>query len=325
MSGPGSEATPAPAYLENLTLTLALGAAEIPRQLRDDLASWLHRQQRPDGGFAGREGDSDPYYTAFGLRGLLVLGRLDEAVAAAAAHFLRGQLSTQQSVVDLVSLVFGAAMLELAAGQTVIPDDGPWRQRLAETLETLRTEDGGYAKTPEGRAGSSYQSFLTVLCLQLAGLPIPHPDRLGDFLLGQAHPDGGFLEIRAAKRAGVNPTAAAIGTLRCIDQLDRIDRQKTARFIASGQSDEGGLTANTRIPFADLLSTFTGMWTLADLQRDAPDLSDEFDIQKARRYALSMQNPEGGFNGFALDSTADVEYTFYGIGTLALCPWGPHL
>jgi len=32
-----------------------------------------------------------------------------------------------------------------------------------------------------------------------------------------------------------------------------------------------------------------------------------------------MQAPGGGFVGFALDQSADVEYTFYGLAALALC------
>ena len=79
------------------------------------------------------------------------------------------------------------------------------------------------------------------------------------------------------------------------------------------QSDEGGLTANTRIPFADLLSSCTGMITLVDLEA-----RDAVDVQAVRRYALSMQSDQGGFTGFALDQITDVEYTFYGIATLAL-------
>ena len=80
------------------------------------------------------------------------------------------------------------------------------------------------------------------------------------------------------------------------------------------QSDEGGLTANTRIPFADLLSSFTGLLTLADLES-----TSLVNVDAVSRYALSMQSPRGGFVGFALDQTADVEYSFYGLATLALC------
>jgi len=80
------------------------------------------------------------------------------------------------------------------------------------------------------------------------------------------------------------------------------------------QSHEGGMTANTRIPFADLLSTFTGLLTLADL-----DAANVVDLDRIERYAMSMQSDRGGFVGIALDEITDVEYTFYGLATLALC------
>ena len=184
---------------------------------------------------------------------------------------------------------------------------------MAELLASLRTADGGFAKSPEGRAGSTYQTFLSVLCHELIEVEISDVDRIESFLETQYQPEGGYLEIRAAKRAGVNPTAAAIGTLKTLGRLHPGQHDTTAR-LASMQSDEGGLTANTRIPFADLLSTFTGFLTLQDLEA-----GELVRVAAIRDYALSMQSPQGGFVGFALDQTADVEYTFYGLATLALC------
>ena len=145
-------------------------------------------------------------------------------------------------------------------------------------------------------------------------IDVPDPDDIESFLDSQAHVDGGYLEIRAAKRAGVNPTAAAIGTLKALGKLDPARHESTSEFLAEMQSDEGGLSANTRIPFADLLSSCTGMITLTDLSA-----THRVDVGAVTRYAISMQAPDGGFVGFALDQTADVEYTFYGISTLALC------
>ena len=219
----------------------------------------------------------------------------------------------------MISLIFGAAICEMAAGEVVLPDEDDqqqvsWRSNVAGLLESLRTPDGGYAKTPEGRAGSTYQTFLTVLCYQLIEVPIPDTDSIVAFLENQQHAEGGFLEIRAAKRAGVNPTAAAIGTLKALGRLKPEEHRQTIEFLADMQSDEGGFTANTRIPFADLLSTFTGTLTLFDLEA-----IEEINLKAVQKYAQSMQGPEGGFFGFALDQTADVEYSFYGIGTLALC------
>ena len=113
--------------------------------------------------------------------------------------------------------------------------------------------------------------------------------------------------------SGPNGLAAAIGALRIVSQLDENTRLDTIDFLAEMQTDEGGLRANTRIPIADLLSTFTGLLTLADLGAD-----DAIDVRAARRYAEQLQQPKGGFLGAVWDHAADVEYTFYGLGTLAL-------
>ena len=305
---------PALPYLQELTLRLAAGAQGLEPSLRERHVVWLSAQQRDDGGFAGREGDSDPYYTAFALRSLWILNGLSEGIGKRAARFLRTRMTQRESIVDLISLIFAAAICELAVGEVVITDDDTaWRSNVADLLATLRTDDGGFAKSPEGRAGSTYQTFLSVLCHQLIEIDPPDADAIVRFVLSQQHPDGGFLEIRAAKRPGVNPTAAAIGTLKALGRLDPAEHANTASFVAEMQSSEGGMTANTRIPFADLLSTCTGLITLDDL-----NASESVSISSAQRYALSMQHSGGGFLGFALDQTADVEYSFYGIATLAV-------
>ena len=301
-------------YLQDLTLRLAAGASRLDDPVRQIHAHWLAKQQRADGGFAGREGESDPYYTAFALRGLWILDALTPEIGQAAAQFLRGRLNEREGIVDLISLIFAAAICEMSVGEIVISDDDSgWADNVAALLESLRTDDGGFAKSPEGRAGSTYQTFLSVLCLELMGRQPVNPERVLKFLASQAHPEGGYLEIRAAKRAGVNPTAAAIGTLKTLGAMDQIDRESTIDFLSEMQSDEGGLTANTRIPFADLLSSCTGMITLADLEA-----TDAVDGAAVRRYAESMQAAGGGFTGFSLDQIADVEYTFYGLAALAL-------
>lgn len=302
-------------YLQELTLRLALGASQFESPIRDRHAEWLRSQQRQDGGFAGREGSSDPYYTAFALRGLWILDALDPETGRRAADFLRGRLSHKESIIDLISLIFAAAICELAVGEVVIGDDDEsWRANVADLLATLRTDDGGFAKTPEGSAGSTYQTFLSVLCHQLIEQPVPDLDHVESFLASQRRAEGGYLEIRAAKRPGVNPTAAAIGALKALGRLSVDQHANTAEFIADMQTDEGGLAANTRIPFADLLSTFTGTLTLVDL-----GAASRVNVDAVERYALSMQSPAGGFVGFALDETADVEYSFYGLATLAVC------
>jgi geranylgeranyl transferase type-2 subunit beta len=44
----------------------------------------------------------------------------------------------------------------------------------------------------------------------------------------------------------------------------------------------------------------------------------EVDAAAVRRYVQSLEVPQGGFRGGAWDDRPDVEYTFYGLGSLAL-------
>ena len=208
--------------------------------------------------------------------------------------------------------------IESQSTAVAVQADG-WRDRVAGSLATLRTADGGFAKSPQGRAGSTYQTFLNVLCHQLLDRPIDRRDALAHFVASHRRDDGGYLEIRVAKRSGVNPTAAAIGTLRCIDEFGSLSPdavESTKQFLHDRQNSDGGVSANTRIPFSDLLSTFTATWTLAEL--DPTDERWSTYAAAAGDYARRMVAPEGGFYGFELDATADVEYTFYGLANLAL-------
>jgi geranylgeranyl transferase type-2 subunit beta len=300
-------------YLEKLTLRLAQGVGQLPADLRARQAAYLKDAQREDGGFAGREGESDLYYTAFGLRGLALLGELDGEPARRAADFLAGQLAGKTPLVDFVSLLFAGALLETAAGIDVFAHSASnWRDAVVELFERFRRPDGGYAKTDEGQSSSTYQTFLVVLAFELLGRRPAEADRVIAFVRSRRRDDGGFVEIGPMRNSGTNPTAAAAGLLTIFDAFDDEARTGVIDFLAPLQTDEGGLKANTRIPLADLLSTFTGLLTLSDL-----DALGEIDRDAARHYVRSLE-ADGGFRGGIWDEATDVEYTFYGLGALAL-------
>ncbi len=302
------------AYLQDLTLRLAAGMAGLPQAFREQQGNYLRRAQREDGGFAGRMGESDLYYTSFALRGLAVLDELDESTAERAAAFLRTQMRLHQSIVDFFSLIYSSAMLYALQGIEVFQGaDEDWDRNIARFLNSLRREDGGFAKAREGHAGSTYHTFLVILVLQLIGEPVQQPERIVEFLMAQKAEGGGFREIRAARRAGTNPTAAAIATLKILDRLDEAIIDETMEFLLDMQTDEGGLRANTRIPIADSLSTFTGMLTIDDLGE-----MHELEMDPLREFVQSLQLRNGGFRAAAWDDAHDVEYTFYGLGCLAL-------
>jgi len=132
------------------------------------------------------------------------------------------------------------------------------------------------------------------------------------------------------RKSGTNPTAAAIGILQLLFPLSPLgtgtagegrsptttavlEPAATIDFLAGMTSMEGGLCANERIPLADLLSTFTGSWTLAQL-----GALDRLNGHQVYQFAEALQDDAGGFRGGVWDEAADVEYTFYGLGTMAL-------
>ena len=57
-------------YLENLAVHMVAGLARLPDEFRGRHIGFLTARQNADGGFSGREGGSDLYYTGFALRGL---------------------------------------------------------------------------------------------------------------------------------------------------------------------------------------------------------------------------------------------------------------
>jgi geranylgeranyl transferase type-2 subunit beta len=307
-------------YLTRLTVRLIDGIEKLPDEVRDRHAAYIRAKQRPDGGWPGREGGSDLYYTGFALRSLAVTQSLTPEVCEASAEFLRRKLGESAGVVDFFSLVVSCYLVPLGGGPDVLaaaPAD--WRERVAALLETFRTADGGYGKTPGAAGGSTYTSFLVALCLELLGRTVPRPDDLVRFVHGRRRDDGGFVEIAPMRRSGTNPTAAGVGVLQIAAALTDEARAALIDFLAALPSPmEGGFRANDRIPAADLLSTFTAAWTLAQL-----GASDRLDLPAIRDYAESCEVPTGGFHGGLWDEGDDVEYTFYGLGTLALTADAP--
>ncbi len=301
-------------YLTELTLRLAHGVGSLPESDRQRHAAYFWSMQNADGGWSGREGPSDLYYTGFALRALSILGELDGERAARAAEFLRGKLAGQESIVDFFSLIYATQLLSASTGIDVFADLDPrWKNNVAEKLQRLRRGDGGFAKTFEGHSSSTYQTFLVLLCLEMLQIPIEQPERILAFLNQRHQDEGGFLEIKVGKRAGVNPTAAAIASLKLLQALDQVHIERTVEFLLESQSDEGGFCANTRIPLADLLSTFTGLLTLIDL-----DASDQIERRSLQRFVSQLERPEGGFHAGSFDPAHDVEYSFYGLGCRAL-------
>jgi geranylgeranyl transferase type-2 subunit beta len=307
-------------YFLDLSARLEAGLARLPESFRARHVAYLRSVENPDGGFSGREGGSDLYYTGFALRGLAVLGGLSLDICERSAAYLRRSLTQEASVVDFFSLLYSCALVEIGGGPNVLADSPTdWPNRVAATLETFRTLDGGYAKSAGGASGSTYHTFLVALCYELLGRALPRSDEAARFIHSRRREDGGFVEIAPMRRSGTNPTAAAVGVLQLLGSseqpivLSAEEREGVVQFLAAMPSAEGGLRANGRAPLADLLSTFTGTWTLEQL-----GALERIDRAAALHYTQLLERAGGGFRGGLWDEGMDVEYTFYGLGVLGL-------
>src|SRR5262249_46738318 len=156
-------------------------------------------------------------------RGLAVLDALTPAALEGAARFLRGRLMGQADLVDLFSLVYSLLLVRTAGGPDLLAECAPdWPDRVIAALELHRAQDGGYAKAPGAKSGSTYNSFLVALAHQLLGKELLDSERLLAFVRSRRRDDGGYVEIAPMRRSGTNPTAAAVGLLQILlgDALD---------------------------------------------------------------------------------------------------------
>src|SRR5713226_5556083 len=118
-------------YLQHLSTTLAQGLTRLRGEFRNRHAAFLRAAQNEDGGFSGREGGSDLYYTGFALRGLTVLDGLTPDICGRAAGFLRQSLKQQASVVDFFSLFYSCALVQIGGGPDVLADSpADWPDRV---------------------------------------------------------------------------------------------------------------------------------------------------------------------------------------------------
>src|ERR1019366_2116949 len=119
-------------YLQDLNDRIAVGIARLPEAIRQRHARYIASKQNPDGGFVGRDVESDLYYTGFALRGLAVLDALTPEICERSSAFLRSCLTRQTSVVDFFSFLYACVLTQASGGVDVLADSpADWAPRAA--------------------------------------------------------------------------------------------------------------------------------------------------------------------------------------------------
>ncbi|MCE5216391.1 hypothetical protein LLH03_05080, partial [bacterium] len=177
----------------------------------------------------------------------------------------------------------------------------------------LTEAEGALHDNPEASV-SAYQAFLLALCHEMLGDGWSAGEEVLRGVQQLRRPEGGFAERADQTAAQTNATAAGLAVLTMAGELEEDCAASAARFLVSMQtSEDGGFRAHAAAPEGDLLSSFTAFLALIGLAAVGP-----VDLAALARFARTCARPGGGFSSCPRDAVPDVEYTYYGLGTLAL-------
>lgn len=263
---------------------------------------FVRSQLAGEGGFQDRAGQSDLYYTAFGLDCLLAL-RVDVPAGQLRAYLEGFGDGDGLDLVHLCCLV--RCWAGLAGGRGAAQWVGPARERLLLSLDRFRSEDGGYAPTPGGARGTVYAAFLAWGAVQELGGELRDPVALQGSLDRLRAADGGYANQEDVATGQTPATAAALTMRR---HLGAPPDLVATEWLRARRHADGGLFATATAPMPDLLSTATGLHALSGPHApSAPERERHLD------FLDTLWSNRGGFVGHWADDLLDVEYLFYAL------------
>jgi prenyltransferase beta subunit len=282
-------------------------ASEALAESVDAVRDFLCRQLAPDGGFQGRDGRSDLYYTVFGLEASLAMKA--DISCERVADYLDG-FGTGESLdfVHLACLARCRANLCELRGEVM---DAQASHDVAARLQQYRARDGGFNAAAGAERGSAYGSFLALGAWQDLGIGCPDPDGMAASIESLQMPDGGYANEFTMTASATAATAAAICVLH---YLNRPVPESAIRWLQEQAHPQGGFTA-IRLPASlaipDLLSTATALHALSLAGAPADETGE-----KHMDYLDTLWSSQGGFRGHWADDVVDCEYTYYGLLSL---------
>ena len=278
-------------------LQVARLAPNLLGQASSRIVEFIQAHSNGDGGIADRAGQSDLYYTVFGLEGLVAL-RADFEVGNVRAYL--------EGFDDGTGLDFVHAAC-LARCWATLPEECLAQEKaraLAAHIECCRCADGGYGPSPGADHGTVYHSFLALGAYEDLGLTAPDLPGLIRCVSGLRTSDGAYANEPDLPMGTTPATAAAVTLLR---KLGEPVPPEAGQWLLDRAHPQGGFTAVRGIDLPDLLSTATALHALSGmhvpfdhLKEPSLDFLDSLWTGKA-------------FCGSWADDAEDCEYTYYAL------------
>jgi hypothetical protein len=271
----------------------------------DLVRGFFARRLTEQGGGCDRDGRPDLYYTIFALAGLQAMQcevpqeRLEAWLLqfgdGAGQDFVHlGALGRCWAVVGEERMPAGLADKLAARIETYRATDGgydgdvgarhgnaygcfvalgayqdlhrpmPEPLRMVQCLKFLETPDGAWANARGLKIGSTNATAAAVTLLHQ--LEVPVNQNVGDWLLAQVHPEGGFLAMPKAPMPDLLSTATALHALACLErEVPSRVRERCLDFIDTLWNADGGFHGHWADDHLDAEYTFYGLLALGHL------------------------------------------------------------
>ena len=271
----------------------------------DLVREFFRSRLSPEGAGLDRDGRPDLYYTIFALAGLQALDAAvprEKVVAFLLSHgdgakldFVHvSSLARCWAAVGREHLPPGRAQALLERIETFRKPDGGYEGdaklahgtaygafvalgayedlghtppnilKLVQSLKRLETPDGAWSNIPNARFGATNATAGAVTLIRHLGFPVN--DRIGDWLLAQAHPQGGFLAVPGAPMPDLLSTATAIHALAAIERrLPSGVHERCLDFIDTLWSAQGGFHGHWADDHLDAEYTYYALLALGHL------------------------------------------------------------
>lgn len=330
----------------------ANGTAHFQAARRSRWLKFVLDRRTDDGMFFSHNESSGFSSTLFGLRILRLLGALGEKDARKTADSLRNCLVALQKGdkrfvsekknptglvgTDLYAVAFASELIKTATDRDVFAEaDLDRRQFVLDGFGALKRANGGVSSSVIVRHTSTYNTFLAVAALQMAGIPLEQYDSdyyslLSKFIRNRQQPGGGFVELELIPTIGTVATASAINIAEIIrlerlnelelaspqavsDRMagddDAYNRSSAHSFLLRMHAAHGGYRAINRIPDATMWSTYTaivGIGVLTDWKAD-------YDHREATLSFLESLYRADGYVSAAWDTQPALDSTYYAL------------
>src|SRR3954447_15975774 len=135
---------------------------------------------------------------------------------------------------------------------------------LVRSLKRLETSDHAWSNQPAQRIGNLNATAGAVTLITHLGFPVNAA--VGDWLLAQASPQGGFLSVPGAPIPDLLSTATALHALSCLERrIPSHIHEGCLNFIDTLWSAEGGFHGHWADHFLDPEYTYYGLIALGHL------------------------------------------------------------